>query len=318
VGSAVIVAMASAVAVVAAFVGAYILVEHPTDLNARLQAYAGLAQRRAHSAPGKERLLGRLLAPLDHLLGGQIPAQRLALHLAQANVRLTVPEFLAIACSAALVGGSVGFALHTHLLSGLAGTALGLAAPWILLERKRQKRIRAFHDQLLDVLVLIVGSLRSGHGLLNALELANRELSPPACEEFARVLREIGFGIGQTEALNNLVRRMETDDLQLMVTAINISHEVGGSLSLVLEKIAETIRERVRLQGEIRVLTTQQRLTSYLLVALPVLLGAVLSLMNPRYMMGLFRPPWLVIPAAALALELVGFFIAQRLTRIEV
>ncbi|HOG48737.1 MAG TPA: type II secretion system F family protein, partial [Anaerolineae bacterium] len=187
------------------------------------------------------------------------------------------------------------------------------------MEVRRQKRIKAFHDQLIDVLTLIVGSLRGGHALLTALDLVSKELGPPASEEFDRVLREIGFGLTQAEALNNLVIRMETDDLQLIVTAVNISHEVGGNLSTVLEKITETLRERIRLQGEIRVLTTQQRLTSYVLAALPLVLTVVLGVMNPGWIMQLLQPGWTrLIPVAALASDAVGFVLAQLLTRIEV
>ncbi|MDI7274445.1 MAG: type II secretion system F family protein [Anaerolineae bacterium] len=316
-GSAVFAGAASALAVLALFMGVHALAAAPAGLSARLEAYATTGRRRSASARDP-RPRDRVLAALDSLLAGRQVAERIALCLAQANLRLTVSEFLGGTFAAGAAGAIVGSALGSHPLSALAGAALGLAIPWLLLERKRRKRIAAFHGQLIDVLVLMVGSLRSGHGLLNALELASRELSPPASEEFARVVREIGFGLSQSEALENLVRRMETDDLQLMVTAINISHEVGGNVSDVLEKIAGTVRERIRLNGEIRVLTTQQRLTSYLLVALPIVLGLVLSVMSPRYVMAMFRPPWVVIPIVALFLELVGFALAQRFTRIQV
>ena len=196
---------------------------------------------------------------------------------------------------------------------------IGLAIPWLALERKRHQRLAAFRDQLIDVLVLIVGSLRSGHGLTNALDLVSKETDPPAADEFARVLREVGFGLSLNQALENLVGRVESEDLDLVVTAININQEVGGNLTLVLEKIAATIRERIRLQGEVRVLTTQQRLTSYLLVGLPFFLGTILALMNPSWMMRLFKPGWIrIVPITAVFLEVVGFLITRRLIRIDV
>ncbi|MCL6429254.1 MAG: type II secretion system F family protein [Anaerolineae bacterium] len=315
--TALIAGAASALSILAVFRGIHLVAGPSPTIAARLQAYAAAGSRRQQPSEG-QRPLQRLMAALDRALAGQEIARRMALSLAQSNLRLTVTEFLATMLATGLAGGVLGYALGGHALSFAAGLLLGLAVPWLLLERRRRRRLAAFQAQLVDVLVLMVGSLRSGHGLLNALELASRELGPPASEEFARVVREIGFGLSQSEALGNLVRRMETDDLQLMVTAINISHEVGGNLSDILEKIAETIRERIRLNGEVRVLTTQQRLTCYLLVALPIFLGVMLSIMSPRYMMGMFQPPWVIIPIVALLLELVGFVLAQRLTRIEV
>ncbi len=318
-GNALIVGLISTLAVLSAFVGAYILVEKPDDLTQRVEAYAAIREGASGETVRKRKGMARFLTPLDRLLSGRAPGQRLALHLAQANLRMTPPEFLVIALGAGVAGGALGFVLRGHAASGLGGAALAFAAPWVLLERKRQKRIKLFHDQLIDVLTLIVGSLRGGHALPTALELVSKELDPPASEEFSRVLRETGFGLSQTEALNNLVKRMETDDLQLIVTAVNISHEVGGNLSLVLEKITETLRERIRLQGEIRVLTTQQRLTSYLLVALPFALGAAMAVISPSWIMRLFQPGWVrIIPAGAAAMETVGFFVCQKLTKIEV
>lgn len=317
--SAAFVGLASMLAVMALFAGVSVTAGRQGHLAARLDAYVGWPRQRNDLLSSSRQGLGRLLARLDRLLSEQGPTQRLALSLAQANVQLTVPEFLGIVLLAGTLGGLLGFALQQQAISAVGGAALALALPWIWLERKREKRLGAFHDQLVDVLVLMVGSLRSGHGLLNALDLVSKELSAPASEEFARVLREVGFGLSQMDALNNLVRRMETSDLQLVVTAVNISSEAGGNLSHVLEKITETLRERVQLRGEIRVLTTQQRLTTYLLVALPLILGALLSLINPGWMLRLFQPGWIrLVPLGAGVAEVLGFIVTRRLTRIEV
>lgn len=318
-GTAILCAFIGSLAIIAFFFGVYTQVEGSDNITGRLALYA--ASTREETAPDAERRGGLtlMLRRLDRVLTGQNIARDLALRLAQANVRTTVPEFAVVEICAAVVGAAVGYLVGGYLISGIAGGVLGLAVPYLLVQRKRTKRIKDFHDQLTDVLSLIVGSLRGGHALPTALNLVSNELGPPASEEFTRVLREIGFGLSQTEALNNLVKRMENEDLQLVVTAVNISHEVGGNLSLVLEKIAETIRERIRLQGEIRVLTTQQRLTTYLLVALPIGLGAILAVISPQWMMRMFEPgPVRIIPAAALMSEMIGFILAQKATKIEV
>ena len=317
-GATLLAAILSSAAIVTLFSGIYVVVERPGSFANRLETYVAVSREKDARAAGARRGVTRLLALCERFLSGQVFTRHLALRLAQANAHLTLPEFAVITFVAGVGMGAVAFLVQGHLLSAVAGSLVGFLLPWLLLERKRHRRIKAFQDQLLDVLVLIVGSLRSGHAMPNAIELVSKELSAPASEEFSRVLREVGFGLSQTEALNNLVRRMESDDLQLIVTAVNISHESGGNLSQMLEKIAETIRERIQLHGEIRVLTTQQRLTTYLLVALPVLLGIAISLLSPRYMMVLFRPPWIAIPIGAGIFEVIGFFIARSLTRIEV
>jgi len=312
------VGLISTLAVLAFFIGIYVVVERPGSIADRLETYAAVRRPQSERTEGRKGI-SRLLGRIDQLLRGRSGANKLALRLAQANMRITVPEFIVITASVSAVLGMLGFVVQRHIVSGVAMAAIGLAVPWVFMEVRRQKRIKAFHDQLIDVLTLIVGSLRGGHALLTALDLVSKELGPPASEEFDRVLREIGFGLTQAEALNNLVIRMETDDLQLIVTAVNISHEVGGNLSTVLEKITETLRERIRLQGEIRVLTTQQRLTSYVLAALPLVLTVVLGVMNPGWIMQLLQPGWTrLIPVAALASDAVGFVLAQLLTRIEV
>ncbi len=316
--AAMVVAGLTVMGVLAVFAGVYVLIEYPDDMRLRLQAYAGAAEEERR-ARRRGPALRALAGWLDRLFTGQAFARRLALNLAQANLRMTVPEFLLLPVVMAGLGGVLAYLVQGYAISGMAGAAFGFAAPWLILERRRRKRLGAFQAQLLDVLSLITGSLRAGHGLLNALSVVTSELDPPASDEFSRVVREIGLGLSQTEALNNLVRRMESGDLELIVTAVNVSHEVGGNLALVLDKIAETIRERIRLQGEIRVLTTQQRLTTYLLVALPVVLGGVLALINPGWIMRLFQPGLVrIIPATAAVLEVLGYLVARRVARVEV
>src|SRR3972149_11415990 len=144
-------------------------------------------------------------------------------------------------------------------------------------------------------------------------------MKPPASEEFRRVLRETGLGVARPKALRNRAARMGNDDVDLVVTAVEIQYQVGGNLTTMLSAVTETIRERVRLLGEVRVLTTQQRYTGYLLSVLPFFIGAMLFIMNPTYMMRLFEPgPILCIPIGALLGIVLGHLSIQRIARIEV
>jgi tight adherence protein B len=178
-----------------------------------------------------------------------------------------------------------------------------------------------FSRQLVDVLVLMTGAVRAGYSLPQAIEVVSKELKAPASEEFRRVRHEIGLGLSLSQALTNLVARMENDDLYLAVTAININSQVGGNIVTMLEAVTETIRERVRLFAEIRVLTSQQRFGSYLLTFLPIAMVAALLFINPTYMMRLFRPPepvLLCIPIGAVIMVIFGNIAVRRLAKIDV
>jgi tight adherence protein B len=151
------------------------------------------------------------------------------------------------------------------------------------MERSITQRQHKFHNQLLDVLILIKGAVQSGYSLMQSLDLAIKEVPAPASEEFGRVLREIRFGITLEGALFNLAERMENDDLQIVVTAIIINSQVGGNLSTVLEATISTIRDRLQLMGEIRSLTSYARFVGYFLTLLPFIAGAVIFLLSPGY-----------------------------------
>jgi tight adherence protein B len=161
-------------------------------------------------------------------------------------------------------------------------------------------------------------SLRSGMSLLQAMDMVAREGSPPISEEFARVTREVGLGLSPQDALNHLVRRIRSEDLDLMVTAINVQHEVGGNLTKILDSISTTIRERVKLKGEIRTITSQGRMSGYMLAGLPVAVAGVLALMSPKYMLPLFNMPYLILPIAAAISVGFGFLVIQKIVDIEV
>jgi tight adherence protein B len=169
--------------------------------------------------------------------------------------------------------------------------------------------------------VLLTGAVRAGYSLPQAIEVVSKELKAPASEEFRRVRHEIGLGLSLSQALTNLVARMENDDLYLAVTAININSQVGGNIVTMLEAVTDTIRERVRLFAEVRVLTAQQRFGSYILTFLPIGMAAALFFINPTYMMRLFRPPepvLLCIPIGALIMVIFGNIAVRRLARIDV
>jgi len=170
------------------------------------------------------------------------------------------------------------------------------------------------------VLVLITGAVKTGFSLLQAMEVVEREMEPPASDEFRRVHVEVGLGVSLSQALDNLSARMQNQDLDLVVTAIKIHEQVGGNLSTMLAAVTETVRERDRLFREARVITTQQRYTSYMLSILPIAIGLLIFMLNPEYMMQLFTSGafYLMIPIFAVVGVIAGHFVLQRITKIDV
>lgn len=250
-------------------------------------------------------------------------ALRIGRDLAQADVKITVGEFMLLSVVLASVGALIGIAapLGGRVLLSLLLLLVGLLGPWIYVRRAKLARQAAFSAQLADMIGLMVGALRSGFALMQSLELASREGPAPSSVEFDRVVREIGLGLSPEEALNNLVERMQSDDLDLLVTALNVQREVGGNLVEVLETIAHTIRDRQKLFGEIKVLTSQQQLSGYIIALLPVGISLVLVLINPTYMLGVFSTTlwcgWAMLCSSAVMITL-GFIIMRRIVNIRV
>jgi tight adherence protein B len=227
----------------------------------------------------------------------------------------------------------VAFLLGKTLLPGLdnplallAAVILGWWVPRYWLNRRKSKRLQAFNDHLADTITLVANALRAGASFLQAIELVVRETQPPISTEFNRVIREVNLGLPFEQALNNMVRRVRSDDLELMTTAISIQHQVGGNLAEILDSIAFTIRERIRIIGEIRVLTAQQRMSGYVVAGLPIFLMAILSVIAPSFMEPMFQDPPAVmgIPVGVILLILggvlmfIGFMAIRRIVDIEV
>ena len=208
----------------------------------------------------------------------------------------------------------------------LIGGLVGFFLPRFWLGRRKNGRLNAFNKQLPDTITLIANALRAGSSFLQAIELVVRESRPPISTEFGRVIREVNLGLPFDQALENMVRRVRSDDLELMATAISIQHQVGGNLAEILDSIAFTIRERVRIKGEIRTLTAQQRLSGYVVGFLPIGLAGFLFIAAPGFMEPMFaKPPEVLgLPAGVIILlfggfmMFIGFMFIRKIVDIEV
>jgi tight adherence protein B len=197
---------------------------------------------------------------------------------------------------------------------------VGFFAPRIYVSRATSQRLIKFEQQLPDTLGLWVNALRSGYSVLQAMEAISKDAPEPTATEFKRVVQEVSLGIDLEDALEHLLGRVESEDLDLVVTAVNIQREVGGNLAEILEVISHTIRERIKLKGEIRVMTSQGRITGYLISGLPIILALFLLTIQPDFMSPMFENRlcgWPML-GAGLALIGIGTAIIQKIVNIEI
>jgi tight adherence protein B len=243
--------------------------------------------------------------------------------LARADLKLKPGEYIALMIIAA---GSVGmlmwFISKQSIILAVLGALIGLFIPRFYIKGEQGKRLIKFNNQLADMLNLMVNGLRAGYSTMQAMEAVSKELPPPICDEFRRVVQEMQLGVPMEKTLDNLLRRIPSEDLDLVITAINVQREVGGNLAEILDTISFTIRERVRIKGEIRVLVSQVLYSGRFLSLLPIIVIGILYLMNRAYMMEFFLPEnfpcGYIALGISVALIVSGYFAMTKLANIEV
>jgi tight adherence protein B len=309
-----------------------------SDVNARLERYASTKpEKPAAGTAGQPTLTEALQASAAMAQLNKVVEQRdfganLAREIARADLKLKVSEYLLI-WAGLTVGVPIAMVILSVAMPGLrnpivllVGGFIGFMLPRFYLGRRKASRINAFNKQLPDTITLIANALRAGSSFLQAIELVVREARPPISTEFGRVIREVNLGLAFDTALENMVRRVRSDDLELMATAIAIQHTVGGNLAEILDSIAFTIRERVRIKGEIRTLTAQQRMSGYVVALLPIGLAGFLFVAAPQFMSPMFDnrvsilglPGGLIILFVGGFMMFIGFMIIRRIVDIEV
>jgi tight adherence protein B len=309
-----------------------------SGISDRLERYASAGGGKKKGAGAGQGPISDLiaqsqaLANLNKVVEGRDFGANLSREIARADLKLKPSEFLFI-WAGSIIGVPVlmiifGFffkALQSPIAL-LIGAMVGFLLPRFWLNRRKGGRLNSFNKQLPDTITLIANALRAGSSFLQAIELVVRESRPPVSVEFGRVIREVNLGLPFDQALENMVRRVRSDDLELMATAISVQHQVGGNLAEILDSIAYTIRERVRIKGEIRTLTAQQRLSGYVVGMLPIGLAGFLFVAAPGFMDPMFfNPPGIAgLPAGVIILVFggimmfIGFMFIRRIVDIEV
>jgi len=248
--------------------------------------------------------------------------ERISRDLARADLKFKAGEYVALIVIAIIAVGAIAWLLGgRNPISFLIGGVGGYFIPGFYVRRQKARRLTKFNEQLSDMINLMVNGLRAGYSTMQAMEAVSKELPPPICDEFRRVVQEMQIGIPMEAALENLLRRIPSEDLDFMVTAINVQREVGGNLSEILDTISFTIRERVRIKGEIRALTAQVRTSGIVLSLVPVFLTLMIWFISPTYLNSFMDDGPICAGAIAgviLILLGLGYFIMMRIADIEV
>ncbi|MGH9845494.1 MAG: type II secretion system F family protein [Blastocatellia bacterium] len=239
--------------------------------------------------------------------------------LRQADLKVSVYRFATSSLIGGFVVGLLAFLFSGSLIAMLIAAGLTMAAPLFIVLNKRRRRFDKFTEQLPDALELMVRSLQAGHSFSSALQMVATEMPEPIAREFGKTYEEQNLGLNIKSALENLVERVPILDLKLCVTAVLIQREIGGNLSEVLRNIGHTIRERFRIQGEIRTKSAQARLSGVIVSALPFFMFFWINLINPDYMKPMYDHEWgYWILGGGIAMQAIGWVIIRKIVNIKV
>jgi tight adherence protein B len=316
-------------------------------LGAIVLAMMGLYNATASPRNSMERRLGRMLGEtlgdemvsaaasevlrqhrtsslpiIGMFIQGKPGEQTLAEDLERADIKLTVSEFIALRLFLAFIFAVLPFILLSGIVSFLAAVVfgfLGYLLPKLWLGRAKGKRISKLNAQLPDALTMMSNSLKAGFGLMQSLELVGRELEHPIATDMKRTLQEIQVGSTTEEALLNFSARSGSQDLDIVVTAMLIQQSTGGNLAEILDNVCHTMRERIRIRGEIKTLTTQGTMTGFIIGGLPIFIGLIVSLINPGYIEPLFSTlAGNAMLGFGVVLETIGGLVIKKIMAIEV
>ncbi len=250
---------------------------------------------------------------------GAPQAKGLEVKMQQAGFPLLGSEFLAVVGVAVLFAGVLGMMLTMKILYAMTfGILTGLGC-FLYLNIRIANRQKEFSNQLGDVLIMMSNAMRSGFSFMQAMDLIAKEMKPPVSVEFFKTIAEIRLGADTETALLNMGKRVQSSDLDLAVTAVLIQRQVGGNLAQILDTIAGTINERIKMKQEIKTLTAQGRLSGWVLAALPLVIAVFASIVNPGYMQPFIDEPiGRAMLAGALISELVGFLVIRKIVNIDV
>jgi len=259
------------------------------------------------------------MTPLDKFLYKFKLIRKLDAFIDKAGLKIDVKLFLLIMFTTSIMFFFFGMLLQRGISLSILLMVLGALVPLVFLNIRRTKRTEQFTEQFPNGLDMISRSLKAGHSLVAALEMVGNEMSEPVAGLFKTAYEEQSLGLPLKDALANMVSRVGTPDLRFFVTSINIYRNIGGNLSEILEKLAHTIRERIKIRRQVRVYTAQARVSGYVLAALPIFVAVFFYIMAPDYIGELFKSQlgrYLVV--AAIVAQISGFLVIRKIINIRI
>ncbi len=290
-----------------------------SEVKRRLQAIA-LRNPSEEDMPSlvKQEILSDIPA-LNWLLFKLPLSMKLERLLDQADVKMKVGTLFLFTVALFGLGIALGLVLKHSLVLGLVLGFILAAVPTGVLIYKRAQRLKKFTEQFPDTLDMMARSLRAGHSFTSALQVVAEEMPEPVSKVFRIAYDEQSLGLSLSESLINMTERINSIDLAFFVTAVNIQRETGGNLAEILEKLGVTIRERFKILGQLRIYTAQGRLSGYILAVIPIALALIIWVINPDYVAVLFKTTiGLYMIAAAITLQIIGFFVIRKIINIEI
>lgn len=266
----------------------------------------------------KERFLN-LLRGGSRLFHNIRHARGLDFKMQQAGIPLIGTEFLALLLLSAVFIGSIAAVITKKWYAGILAAIIIMAVEYIYVLVRIDRRASSFTNQLGDCLMMVANALRAGFSFLQAMEMISKEMEPPISDEFKHVMRDIGLGATVERALDDMDKRVGSPDFSLVVTAVLIQQQVGGDLARILDTISETIQDRIRMRREVKTLTTQGRLSGWILILTPVALALFMLSSDPHYLDPLFKHPiGQIILGVTVVMEIIGAIVIKRIVDIEV
>jgi tight adherence protein B len=305
--------------------GAYLLATHGTDAKrARLQKRLQEALLHSAHTEDTEVVLARAelmseIPWLNRSLVRMQAAMQLKRMLDQADLHITPSRLVMFSGMAGMMAALAASMITVSFLVMFVAGIVAAALPFVHVWGKRKKRFEHFLEHLPDALDLMSRALSAGHAFSEAMHMVSAEMPEPIATEFRKTYEEQNLGLSLKLALENLVDRIPLLDLRMCVTAVLIQRETGGNLAEILEKVAYTIRERFRIMGDLKTLTTSSRMSAWLLCGLPIFVTIAITAMNPDYMTVLWKDPrghYLI--ATALFLQVTGMMIVRKILRIKI
>ncbi len=266
----------------------------------------------------KERFLN-LLRGGSRLFHNIRHARWLDFKMQQAGIPLLGTEFMALLLLSAVVVGAIATVIIKRWYAGILAAIIIVAVEYIYVLVRIERRSTSFTNQLGDCLMMVANALRAGFSFLQSMEMISREMEPPISEEFQHVMRDIGLGATVERALDDMDKRVGSPDFSLVVTAVLIQQQVGGDLAQILDTISETIQDRIRMRREVKTLTTQGRMSGWILILTPIAFALFMTASNPNYLDPLLHNPiGQAILVFTIAMEIIGAVIINRIVDIEV